>query len=213
LCHKTGTLPQVRQCRAGTGDLKKALSNHHPNAMNTFRGLGNFLRFGPNDAFSLSMRHLPWLEYKPRTDHRILNRTSRENTPGLPSWRLTPGCQAGFKPSPLVDGLVRLIEGSQCFPGDEFDVELVLREAPENAVVHSNQPHNSSPRVFTSNVYSINGNPAGSAACAKLFAASSVLSWEESSLPCPVSRRAGNRPFLLLAPSTHVLSLGRRRIL
>jgi hypothetical protein len=115
--------------------------------------------------------------------------------------------------SPLVDGLVRLIEGSQCFPGDEFDVELVLREAPENAVVHGNQPHNSSPRVFTSNVYSINGNPAGSAACAKLFAASSVLSWEESSLPCPVSRRAGNRPFLLLAPSTHLLSLGRRRIL
>jgi serine/threonine-protein kinase RsbW len=41
--------------------------------------------------------------------------------------------------SPLVDRLMRLIEGSQCVPGDEFDVELVLREALENAVVHGNQ--------------------------------------------------------------------------
>jgi len=41
--------------------------------------------------------------------------------------------------SPLVDRPMRLIEGSQCFPGDEFDVELVLREALENAVVHGNQ--------------------------------------------------------------------------
>jgi serine/threonine-protein kinase RsbW len=41
--------------------------------------------------------------------------------------------------SPLVDRLMRLIEGSQCFPGDEFEVELVLREALENAVVHGNQ--------------------------------------------------------------------------
>jgi len=41
--------------------------------------------------------------------------------------------------SPLVDRLVRLIEGSQCVPGEEFDVELALREALENAVVHGNQ--------------------------------------------------------------------------
>jgi serine/threonine-protein kinase RsbW len=41
--------------------------------------------------------------------------------------------------SPLVDRLMRLIEGSQCVPGDEFDVELVLREALENAVLHGNQ--------------------------------------------------------------------------
>src|ERR1700704_4781135 len=41
--------------------------------------------------------------------------------------------------SPLVDRLMRLIEGSQCVPGDESDVELVLREALENAVVHGNQ--------------------------------------------------------------------------
>src|SRR5271170_5824353 len=74
------------------------------------------------------------------------------------------------------------------------------------------RPRNSSPRVFTSSVYSINRNPAGSADCAKLFTASSVLSWEESSLPSPSCKRAGNRPFLLLASRTHPLSLGRGRI-
>jgi serine/threonine-protein kinase RsbW len=41
--------------------------------------------------------------------------------------------------SPLVDRLMRLIEGSQCAPGEEFDIELALREALENAVVHGNQ--------------------------------------------------------------------------
>jgi len=41
--------------------------------------------------------------------------------------------------SPLVDRLMRLIKGSQCVPGEEFDVELALREALENAVVHGNQ--------------------------------------------------------------------------
>ena len=39
--------------------------------------------------------------------------------------------------SPLVDRLMRLIEGSQCVPGGEF--ELALREALENAVVYGNQ--------------------------------------------------------------------------
>jgi serine/threonine-protein kinase RsbW len=41
--------------------------------------------------------------------------------------------------SPLVDRLMRLIEGSQCVPGAEFDVELAIREALENAVVHGNR--------------------------------------------------------------------------
>jgi serine/threonine-protein kinase RsbW len=40
--------------------------------------------------------------------------------------------------SPLVDRLMRLIAGPQCVPGKEFDVELALREALENAVVHGN---------------------------------------------------------------------------
>jgi serine/threonine-protein kinase RsbW len=41
--------------------------------------------------------------------------------------------------SPTVDRLMRLIEGSQCVPGAEADVELALREALDNAVVHGNQ--------------------------------------------------------------------------
>ena len=32
-----------------------------------------------------------------------------------------------------------LIEGSQCIPGEEPDVELALREALANAVVHGNE--------------------------------------------------------------------------
>jgi serine/threonine-protein kinase RsbW len=41
--------------------------------------------------------------------------------------------------SPLVDRLMMLIEGSQSVPGEEFGVELALREALNNAVVHGNQ--------------------------------------------------------------------------
>src|SRR5258705_4807104 len=41
--------------------------------------------------------------------------------------------------SPTVDRLMRLIERSQCIAGKEFDVELALREALGNAVVHGNQ--------------------------------------------------------------------------
>jgi serine/threonine-protein kinase RsbW len=41
--------------------------------------------------------------------------------------------------SAAVDRLMRLIEGSQCIRGNEFDVELALREALGNAVVHGNQ--------------------------------------------------------------------------
>jgi serine/threonine-protein kinase RsbW len=41
--------------------------------------------------------------------------------------------------SPTVDRLMLLIEGSQCISGTEFDVELALREALGNAVVHGNQ--------------------------------------------------------------------------
>lgn len=40
--------------------------------------------------------------------------------------------------SPLVDQLMRLIEGLRCVAGDEFAVELALREALSNAVIHGN---------------------------------------------------------------------------
>jgi anti-sigma regulatory factor (Ser/Thr protein kinase) len=41
--------------------------------------------------------------------------------------------------SPLVDRLMLLIEGSQCIPGEEPDVELALREVLANAVAHGNE--------------------------------------------------------------------------
>ena len=40
--------------------------------------------------------------------------------------------------SPLVDRLMRLIEGSRCVAGNEPAVELALQEALSNAVVHGN---------------------------------------------------------------------------
>ncbi len=40
--------------------------------------------------------------------------------------------------SPLVDQLMRMIEGSRCLEGNDFAVELALREALSNAVIHGN---------------------------------------------------------------------------
>src|ERR1700747_391011 len=42
------------------------------------------------------------------------------------------------KISPLVERLMRLIEGSHCIAGEESAVELALQEALSNAVVHGN---------------------------------------------------------------------------
>ena len=41
--------------------------------------------------------------------------------------------------SPLVERLMRLIEGSHCIAGEENAVQLALREALNNAVVHGNR--------------------------------------------------------------------------
>jgi len=43
--------------------------------------------------------------------------------------------------SPLVERLLVLLEGSQCATGEEFNVEMALREALGNAVVHGNHEH------------------------------------------------------------------------
>jgi serine/threonine-protein kinase RsbW len=43
--------------------------------------------------------------------------------------------------SPLVERIMLLIEGSQCVSGEEFSVELALREALGNAVRHGNHEH------------------------------------------------------------------------
>jgi serine/threonine-protein kinase RsbW len=41
--------------------------------------------------------------------------------------------------SPLAERLMRLIEGSHCITGEESAVELVLREALNNAIIHGNR--------------------------------------------------------------------------
>jgi serine/threonine-protein kinase RsbW len=41
--------------------------------------------------------------------------------------------------SPLVERLMRLIEGSHCITGEELAVELALQEALSNAVIHGNR--------------------------------------------------------------------------
>jgi serine/threonine-protein kinase RsbW len=41
--------------------------------------------------------------------------------------------------SPLMERLMRLIEGSHCVTGEEQAVQLALREALNNAVVHGNR--------------------------------------------------------------------------
>jgi serine/threonine-protein kinase RsbW len=40
-----------------------------------------------------------------------------------------------------VQAISPLVEGSQCAPGEEFNVEMALREALGNAVVHGNHEH------------------------------------------------------------------------
>jgi serine/threonine-protein kinase RsbW len=64
-----------------------------------------------------------------------VERSSRPSILEIDSWM---PCQIQAI-SPLVDRLMLLIEGSQCVPGEEPDVELALREALANAVVHGNQ--------------------------------------------------------------------------
>jgi len=41
--------------------------------------------------------------------------------------------------SPLVDQLMRLVKAGHCVPGDDCDVEIALREALANAVLHGNK--------------------------------------------------------------------------
>jgi len=73
----------------------------------------------------------------PATDSqsRFSRKRSRTSVLEIDSW-IPSKIQAI---SPLVDRLMRLIEGAQCVPGKEFEIEMALREALENAVVHGNQ--------------------------------------------------------------------------
>jgi serine/threonine-protein kinase RsbW len=73
----------------------------------------------------------------PATDSqlRFSKKRSRSSILQIDSW-MPSKIQAI---SPLVDRLMMLIKGSQSVPREGFGVELALREALNNAVVHGNQ--------------------------------------------------------------------------
>src|SRR6202165_6351446 len=71
----------------------------------------------------------------PNSQSQFQGKRSRSSILEVDSW-MPSAIQAI---SPLVDRLMRLIEGSQCVPGAEPDVELALREALDHAVAHGNQ--------------------------------------------------------------------------
>jgi serine/threonine-protein kinase RsbW len=73
----------------------------------------------------------------PATDSplRFSKKSSRSSILEIDSWM--PSKTQAI--SPLVGRLMMLIQGSQSVPREEFGVELALREALNNAVVHGNQ--------------------------------------------------------------------------
>ena len=81
------------------------------------------------------MSEMRSLSRAPNSQSQFPGKRSRSSILEIDSW-MPSKIQAI---SPLVDCLMGLIEGSQCVPGEEFDVELALREALENAVVHGNR--------------------------------------------------------------------------
>ena len=81
------------------------------------------------------MSEMRSLSRTPNSQSQFPGKRSRSSILEIDSW-MPSKIQAI---SPLVDRLIRLVEGSQCVPGDEFDVELALMEALENAVVHGNR--------------------------------------------------------------------------
>src|SRR5277367_4919565 len=81
------------------------------------------------------MSEMRGLSRTPNSQSQFPGKRSRSSILEIDSW-MPSKIQAI---SPLVDRLMRLIEGSQCVPGEEFDVELALREAFNNAVEHCNR--------------------------------------------------------------------------
>src|SRR5882672_8145884 len=97
VCRKTGTLPQIRRCRAGTV-IERTLSRITiPRQINGFRDFGAFRALASMVLF-LSMRRLPWVEYKPRMGYRICDGSLGGETRTL-SLRSRLGFRAKSKPS------------------------------------------------------------------------------------------------------------------
>jgi serine/threonine-protein kinase RsbW len=95
---------------------------------------------GPQDAFStgreaISMARMQTVDGRSGLQAQFAGGRTSGSLLEISSW--IPSEMKAI--SPLVDRLMRLIEGSRCVPGEEPAVELALREAVSNAVVHGNQ--------------------------------------------------------------------------
>jgi serine/threonine-protein kinase RsbW len=84
---------------------------------------------------AFAMNGMRSLNAATQSQSRFSRKRSRSSILEIDSW-MPSKIQAI---SPLVDRLMRLIEGGQCVSGKAFEIELALREALENAVVHGNQ--------------------------------------------------------------------------
>jgi serine/threonine-protein kinase RsbW len=140
VCRKTGTLPQIRQCQAGSEIPRTPVRLAILQQINKFSSFRNRGRFGARNAFLLRVRRLPMsgmrsLNGASNFQPQFSGKHSGSSILEVDSWM--PSKIQSI--SPLVDHLMMLIEGSQCVSGKEFDVELALREALGNAVVHGNQ--------------------------------------------------------------------------
>lgn len=138
LCQETGTVPRLWRCQPGSLIKDCLVSASISRQINRFGCIKKHGRLGMRDAL-------------PRYEAFVMARVQTASGPS--DWRPQfAGKRAGafleieaLMPSeitaisPLVDQLMRLIEGSHCVCGEEASVELALTEALNNAVVHGNR--------------------------------------------------------------------------
>jgi serine/threonine-protein kinase RsbW len=95
---------------------------------------------GPCDAFStgrevIAMTRIQTVEGRSGLQAQFAGERTSESLLEIDAW--IPSEMKAI--SPLVDRLMRLIEGSRCVSGTEHHVQLALQEAVTNAVVHGNR--------------------------------------------------------------------------
>lgn len=108
--------------------------------MNKFALLPRPTGVGPSDAFftgreAIAMARIQTVDGRSGLQAQFAGGRTSGSLLEIDSW--IPSEMKAI--SPLVDRLMRLIEGSRCVHGEEPVVELALREAVSNAVVHGNR--------------------------------------------------------------------------
>jgi len=139
VCHKTDTLPQIRQCHRGSRLWRAPFWLAIPLQVNKFRSVGKlsalaFLMHSPR-ARGFAMSGMRGLNGASDSESVFSRKRSHSRILEIDTWM--PSDIHAI--SPTVDRLMRLIEGSQCVHTAERDVEMTLREALGRSVVHGNQ--------------------------------------------------------------------------